>query len=592
MLDAPAAAGQFQLALGLSPTLARLLAARGWRETSALAEFLYPRLEHTHSPWLMLGMEPAVTRILAALAAGEPVRILGDYDADGTLATVLLRQALLSLAPAAAANVTYRLPERLGDGYGLTVAAIEQAASDGVRLAITVDTGIRELEALRRARELSLDVIVTDHHLPGPALPDAFAILNPHQPACPYPDKNLCGSGVAFKLVHALLERAGHLDGAWPPRLRSYLKLVALATVADAVPLLGENRVLTRFGLLGLAEPVNPGLRALLDLALPNRARASAAPRASDVAFRIAPRLNAAGRMGRADDVVELFAAPPAAALALARKLEALNLERQQLCDRIQAEIEARLAAEPIPAAPASDLLLLAGENWHRGVLGIVANRLLERTGKAAAVVAIENGFAYGSCRAPAGFALLERLEACSDLLLRFGGHAQAAGFTLATANLEALRQRLCSPLPAAPTAAGDPAPAAPEAAAFEVSLAELTPAFARELARLEPFGEANPEPRFRARALTLAAPPLRLKDRHLKLTLEQEGARLPALFWNLWRDGVYQPAPRRPAFESLAPGARLDVTFRLGYENHPDFGERVQLILQDFVTAPAPAES
>jgi len=420
-------AERLQVALGLSPLFARLLAARGWRETEAVVEFLYPRLEHTHSPWLMLGMEAAAARILAAVAAGERIRILGDYDADGTLATVILRQALTSLG----AEVSYHLPHRLNEGYGLQVDAVERTAAAGVSLAITVDTGIREHAALERAQALGLDVIITDHHLPDATLPPALAILNPHQPGCAYPDKGLCGSGVAFKLAQALLERSGKLEEAWPPRLRSYLKLVALGTIADAVPLLGENRVLARFGLEGLAQPVNPGLRALLALTLPkDTARVSS----GDVGYRIAPRLNAAGRMGAADQVVELFFASAARATELAQGLDALNLERQRVCEKIQQEITRRLDADPAWREQA--VLVLSGPGWHRGVLGIVASRVLERTGKPVLILGLEPGSdgavqAHGSGRAPAGFHLLEALEGCRELFDRFGGHAQAVGCSL-----------------------------------------------------------------------------------------------------------------------------------------------------------------
>lgn len=565
------AAERFQVALGLSPVFARLLAARGWRETAALTEFLYPRLEHTHSPWLMLGMEAAVARIFAAMAAGESIRILGDYDADGTLATVILRQALQSLG----AKVSYQLPQRLGGGYGLSLAMIEQARAEGVGLAITVDTGIRELEPLARARDLGLEVIVTDHHLPGPELPVACAILNPHQPACRYPDKGLCGSGVAFKLVHALLERGGKLEQPWPPALRSYLKLLGIATVADAMPLLGENRVLVRFGLQGLTEPVNPGLRALLQLAMAGRLNATA-PTARDAAFRLAPRLNAAGRMGRAEQVVELFFSPPAAAAEAAQALEALNAQRQQVCDQIQAACEAQLASS---TETAPGVLVLAGENWHRGVLGIVASRVLERTGRPVLVFSLEGGWAYGSGRAPVGCHLLEQLDACREMFLRYGGHAQAVGCTLAADQLPELRRRLARAAPLSQAPARD---------AFEVTLNEITPAFARELQRLEPCGEANPLPEFHARGVRLAAPPQRLKAVHAKLILEQDGVRHTALFWNLWRDGEYQPAPRRPLWNELVPGFRLDVRFRVVLDTHPQYGERLQLILSDFFVTPA----
>jgi single-stranded-DNA-specific exonuclease len=520
----------------------------------------------------MLGTKAAVERTLAAIGRGEAIRILGDYDADGTLATVILRQALVSLG----AQVSYRLPERLRDGYGLQTTAIEQAVAEGVRLAITVDTGIREHAALERARELGLEVIVTDHHLPGETLPPALAVLNPHQPGCPYPDKGLCGSGVAFKLAQALLERGGLLEGAWPPRLRSYLKLVAMATIADAVPLVGENRVLARFGLEGLARPVNPGLQALLALALPRRPATVAS---ADVAYRIAPRLNAAGRMGAADRVVEMFFAPAAEAAELAQSLEALNEERKTLCAAILAEID----AQALPAAPEA-VVVHAGAGWHRGVLGIVASRVVERSGKPALVIALEPDAegrmqAHGSGRAPAGVHLHQLLEGCRELFTRFGGHAQAVGFSLPAEQLPALRAYLQA------ADAGTPAAATAAAAeAFDCELAELTPQVCQELRRLEPFGEGNPEPLFRVRRARLAQPPAILKDRHLKLVLEQDAIRHTALYWN---------PPHLAALAGLAPGTRLDLSFQVEHSFHPQYGERTQLIVREiFVTTAAGADS
>ncbi|HEY7855675.1 MAG TPA: single-stranded-DNA-specific exonuclease RecJ [Terriglobales bacterium] len=561
-------AERFQTALGLSPLFARLLAARGWSETAALTEFLYPRLEHIHSPWLMLGMGAAVDRILNGIAQGESIRILGDYDADGTLATVILRQALQTLG----ARVSFHLPKRLDEGYGLHLAAIDAAIADGVTLAVTVDTGIREHAALEHASARSLDVIVTDHHLPPATLPPALAILNPHQPGCSYPDKGLCGSGVAFKLAHALLDRAGKLanpnNSPWPPMLQSYLKLVAIASVADSVPLLGENRVFTRFGLQGLAQPVNPGLRALLASALPKADRPVSS---SDIGFRIAPRINAAGRMGAADQIVDLFFASAAEAPARAQALDALNLTRQQLCEKIQSEIAARCARDGNLLAPS--LLLLSGDGWHRGVIGIVASRVLSQTQKPVIIVALEDGLAHGSGRSPANFHLLDAIATCADLFDRFGGHAQAVGFQLRAERLPELQDRLSKLSVAAANAEASDA--------FEVRLAELTWPFARELQRLEPCGEGNREPIFRTRGATLVSPPQVLKERHLKFNLAQDGARQTALFWNA-------PQP----FPSLAAGATLDIEFRLEASSHPQYGDRLQLILSNFVARPASSKA
>ncbi|MGH9412748.1 MAG: single-stranded-DNA-specific exonuclease RecJ [Terriglobales bacterium] len=545
------AAERIQVALGTTPLLARLLAARGWREVEAITEFLYPRLEHAHSPWLLLGMERAVERTLGAVAAGEPILILGDYDADGTLATVIVRQALRTLQ----AEVRYELSERLRGGYGLSPETMERAASAGVKLAITVDTGIREHAALERARELGIDVIVTDHHLPGDTLPAALAIVNPHQTGCGYPDKGLCGSGVAFKLAQALLERSGKLEGAWPAALQSYLKLVAIATVADAVPLLGENRIFTRFGLAGLERPVNAGLRALLGFAV---MKGKVGVSSRDVAFGVAPRLNAAGRMGAADRVVELFAAPAAEAVGIAQELELANQQRQQCCAKIMAEIEARGEETGV------GVLVIAGEGWHRGVLGIVASKVLERRQRAVIIVSIENGQAHGSGRAPEGVHLLELIEGCGALFDRYGGHAQAVGFSMGADKIEALRRYL--------EAAEVPAAKGRSEACFEVSLTELTAAACKDLRRLEPFGEGNREPVFRVRGARLVEAPQILKERHLKLVVEQDGVRHTALMWN------------HTEAAGLTAGAELELICRVETSTHERYGERTQLIVREYI--------
>lgn len=554
----------------------RLLAARGCTDAASVAAFLEPRLEHAHPPWLMRGIETATARIVAAIASGEPIRIFGDYDADGITAVVVLRQALATLG----ARVDYRLPHRIHDGYGLTEAALTEAHAQGVRLAITVDTGIREFAALAQARALALDVIVTDHHLPGPELPPAEAILNPNQPGCGYPNKALTGAGIAFKLAQALLERSGRVaPGEWPPHLRSYLKLVAIGTIADSAPLLGENRVLTAAGLAGLADARNAGLRALLALARDGR---GGAVRAHDVAFRIAPRLNAAGRMGSADCAVELFSAPPEEAGRLAETLEEMNRERRRVAQQLLEPLQAELAASP--EAP---VRLLAGAGWHRGVLGLVATRLMRQSGAAVVLASLEDEGAapraHGSGRAPAGLPLLELFEGCADLFataadggerVRYGGHAQAIGFCLPAGRLEALRRRLDERAqalglkPQPPDGGGQ--------AEADLGLAEIDARFVAGLSRMEPFGEGNREPVFRARGVRLAAPPSWMKELHLKLVVEQNGRRFDALLWQ-----AANLAGARQRLAGLGTGDRLDICFRIEASSHHMFGERIQLVLE-----------
>ncbi|MGH9356441.1 MAG: single-stranded-DNA-specific exonuclease RecJ, partial [Terriglobia bacterium] len=462
------------------PTLwARLLVLRGIDSPARAERFLEPRLSHLHDPFLMLDMSAAVSRLHRALAAHEKILIYGDYDVDGAMATVVLLTALRSLG----AEVEPYIPNRFTDGYGMRPAVIEQVAQQGFTLVISVDTGIREHEALCRARALGVDCIVTDHHLPGSQLPEACAILNPHRAGCSYPDKSLSGVGVAFKLAQAILgeklsERA----------LTSYLKIVAIGSIADVAPLTGENRAIARFGLKGLTDsaeisgsaPGRAGLAALLAVAGLTGKTVSA----GDVAFRLAPRLNAAGRMDDAKHVISLLAdASPDSARKAAERLDELNRERQRAEESILATIKADIKARPERANRCS--LVFSGSGWHRGVIGIVAQRVAELTHRPALVISAQDGIAHGSGRSIPGFHLLDALTACGKLFDRFGGHAQAAGFSLPVCGVSRLEeefehyaQSILSPSNLEPALRVD----------AEVSLADLNWELAGHLDRMEPF--------------------------------------------------------------------------------------------------------
>ncbi len=513
----------------------------------------------------MAGMAAAVDRITAAMAARQPIFVYGDYDADGLTATALLQAALLRLG----AQVTAFIPDRLGSGYGLYLPVIQSAAQAGAQLMITVDGGIREHDAIRQAAAWGLDTIVTDHHLPLPELPPAIAVLNPHRPDCAYPDKNLTGAGVAFKLAQALFERAGLAVPGQPlPWLRSACKLAAIGAVADAALLSGENRVLVRLGLEALQGTNGPGLAALLAQA---RSPGCLDPwRAEDLAFRVAPRLNAAGRMARADLALALLTAPAAAeAQGLAAQLEALNAERREAERRICEEALAMLALAPdVSQEP---VLVFDSAGWHRGVLGLAAARVMAAAAKPVLIFAREDGTAYGSGRAPAGRHLLAALECCAPLFTRFGGHAQAVGCTLPADRLPELRQRLRA-APAAVWADAGPGPAAP-APPVPADPAEFTPAAVQQLAWLEPCGAGNPPPVFACSQARLLAPPAILKDQHLKLSLSgPDGAPLDALAWN--------GAARA---RGLAAGDTVAFQCRAEFSVHARFGSRVQLIIQNW---------
>ena len=457
----------------------------------------------------MTGMQAAVDRLEAAIERKERILIYGDYDVDGTTAIVILKTAIELCGGAA----DFHVPHRIREGYGMKDDVIEGAASQGVRLIISVDTGIRAFSAAETAERLGIDLIVTDHHLPGhDGVPKAYAVLNPNQPGCAYPCKALCGAGVAFKLAQALMERRLR-DRNLPALLQSFMKMVAIATVADAVPLVGENRVYARLGLDALRKAVNPGLKALLEVAQIPTTRP---PTSTEVAFRIAPRLNAAGRMDVARDVVELFSVKdPVRAREIAKRLDQLNADRQEEERRIIAAIESRVTEEP--ALRDAYCVVIDGEGWHRGVIGITATRVVERFGRPALVISHDEGEAHGSGRSIRNFHLLDAIESCHDLFHRYGGHSHAVGFSLASGRVPELRAQLDAYARARLTPA-DFEPVLDLDA--ELVLDQVTPELLRALEWLEPFGQGNPEPVFSARGVRLLAPPRILKEKHVKLKL------------------------------------------------------------------------
>ncbi len=539
--------------LGVSPLVARLLAQRGIAEPAAAQAFLHPSLSQLHPPELMAGMREAVERLLRAIAQREKILIYGDYDVDGTMAVVVLLTALRMLG----AEVEAHIPHRLTEGYGMRAPVVEEAAAQGFRVVISVDTGIREHAVLARARELGVDCIVTDHHLPGAELPPACAILNPRRADCRYPEKGLAGVGVAFKLAQAILGE--RLSGRL---LESFLKIVAIGTIADVVPLLGENRVIARFGLAALRQPAQSGLAALIELA----GLAGREITAGDVAFRIAPRLNAAGRMEDARDVINLFTLADAARTReIAERLDGLNRERQ----RVEDEILRLIVAELDKRSDLAGLYTLVqhGEGWHRGVIGIVAQRVVERYHRPALVMGVENGVGVGSGRSIRGFHLLDALTSVADLFERFGGHAAAAGFTIATTNIPALVRRfeeharsVLQPSDLEPVLRLDAA----------VDWAEIDWRLYEGLMQLAPFGMGNPTPVLSVRGVSLLAPPRVLKEKHLKLRMGNGARTLDALGWGL--------AARAP---KLQAGQQVDVAFALEQNIYQDVAS-LQLVIKD----------
>jgi single-stranded-DNA-specific exonuclease len=443
-----------------------------------------------------------------------------------------------------------------------------------VKLVISVDTGIRAFQAAETARRVGLDLIVTDHHLPEAheGVPHALAVLNPNQQGCSYPCKALCGAGVAFKIAQALF--AQFKDAAEQNKLiPSFLKMVAMATIADAVPLVDENRIIAKIGLDGLRKPVNGGLKALMEVS--GLAGLGRALTAGDVGFRLGPRINAAGRMDVARDVIELFTCKdPERCRDIAQKLDHLNTERQNEEARIVSEIEAQLAADPDLSG--KFCLVFDGDGWHRGVVGIVASRVVEKTGRPALVVARDGQEAHGSGRSISALHLLDALESCRELFTRFGGHAHAVGFALPSEQVEELKRRLNS-FAETKLSAEDLQPELLIDA--EIPLGDVTPGLLEELSRLEPFGQGNPEPVFLTNNVNLLLPPKLIKEKHVKLRVNQ---RIPGLKNSFNYEAMGWRMAERLGREPLQPGDRLDIVFKLAMNFHPEFGG-LELVLEDF---------
>jgi len=508
--------------LQLTAPAARVLWSRGYSEPDRARRFLDSQLGDLHDPLLLAGMEASVTRLRRAIQNKEQILLYGDYDVDGTSAVVILKKALELVG----GRASFHVPHRLRDGYGMRSEVVEDAAASGVSLIVSVDTGIRANEVVRHASALGIDVIVTDHHLPEEELPPALAVINPNRADCRYPDKNLCGAGVALKLVDALLTRSGW-EGARRDRLiDSFLKLVAIATVADVVPLTGENRVIVKRGLEGLDRVRNAGLRALLDVSGFNEGQS---PNAGQVAFRVAPRINAAGRMDTASDVIEMFLTEDAArARELASKLHDLNQDRQQTEAEIARAIFEQCIEQPVTDRDAA--LVFAGEGWHRGVVGIVASRVVERFHRPAFVLGIDGGIAQGSGRSTAVFHLLEALESMPDLFTKFGGHRQAAGVTLPAGRIEEFRECFRKYAAARLTPADFEREMEIDA---EIGLDEVTDRSVLDILRLAPFGYGNPSPLFAVRQVEVADAPDVRNEKHVFLRLSAKGRTLHVKAWN-----------------------------------------------------------
>lgn len=550
--------------------LAKLLFLRGIDSSGAALAFLNPSIEHLHSPYLLTGMQTAVERLDAAIERKEGILVYGDYDVDGTTAVVILKTAI----ELCGGSADFHVPHRIREGYDLRGDVIERAAAAGIRLVISVDAGTRAFAAAESARKAGVDLIITDHHLPGSeGLPSAFAVVNPNQPGCEYPCKSLCGAAIAFKLAQALMQkRLSHRDQK--PLLLSFMKIAAIATIADSVPLIGENRVIASLGLNALRTAVNPGLKALLEVS-----RLGGKPLDSgEVAFRIAPRINAAGRMDIARDVIDLFSTKDqSVARDIANRLDKLNSERQEEERRILLEIDKRFAEDA--ALRECFCIVIDGEKWHRGVIGITATRVVERYHRPALVVSRDGDQAHGSGRSIAAFHLLNALESCGTLFSRFGGHAHAVGFSLPSDRVPELRAHLDA-YARARLSEDDFEPVLNVDA--ELPLDAITPELCDVVRKLEPFGARNPQPLFFANA-RLTASPKTVSEKHVRMKLAP-GVQNGSSGWrrSLTHSAVGWRLAERCTEARLLPGDQLEIAFTLNENDHPEFGG-TELSLLDF---------
>ena len=553
-----AAVDRLAAALNLSPVVARLLCLRGLDDPEQASRFLNPALDHLHDPLRLADMARAVDRILGAVAARERIAIHGDYDVDGVTSTVILRRALELLG----ADVVHFIPERLRDGYGLQPSAIDRLKADGVHLVVSVDCGIRGADAARRARDVGIDLIITDHHEPDVELPPAYAVINPKRHDCVYPDKYLAGVGVALKLVQALCRRTGR--ESWLP---GFIKVAAIGTLADVVPLVGENRVIAKLGLDLLSRgPHKIGLRSLLDISgLRGKTIDS-----YHIAFLLAPRVNAAGRMSSPDLATRLLLAADETMAEEVRQL-AMTLDNENI-RRQEEEAEILAAAKKVvltdPDVGARSVLVVAGEGWHRGVIGIVASKLVDAFHRPAIVISVDGDVAQGSCRSIACFDMLGALERCAGMFIRFGGHRQAAGLSLEASRIREFRRVINA---VADETLG-PEDLMPRLRIDDdLAFRSITGGVAAGIAALAPFGAGNPRPVFAARRVEIIDGPRKVKERHLKMALKQDGRVFRAIAWRAAERHEYLTEHR----------AAVDVAFSLE-ANHYNGEAFVELTLAD----------
>jgi len=530
-------ADSLQNELKIHPILCQILAQRGILNFNAAKSFFRPTITEIHSPWLMKGMEVAVTRILEAIDKKEKILIYGDYDVDGTTAVAIVFDFIATFFENA--NLEYYIPNRYKEGYGLSKKGVDYAAENGFRLLITLDCGIKSSELILEAKNRGVDTIICDHHLPGKELPQAVAILNAKQNDCGYPYKELCGCGVGFKLIHAIALKKGFPENSY----LKYLELVATAIAADIVPITGENRLLTFHGLKQVNASPSIGIKALIELS-----ELKGPVNISSLGFMIGPRINAAGRMDDAKKAVALFIEKdPSKALYIASLLQTDNNHRKEADKEITKDAISMIEENPVESNKKSTVLY--SPEWHKGVIGIVASRLLERFYKPTIIFTQSGDVVAGSARSIPGFNIHEGLEQCRELLIGFGGHYFAAGMTLLPENIEAFKNKFekivddtLEPHHFIPVIHID----------AEVLLSDLTPTFFNIMQQMEPFGPENAKPIFCATKLKNAGSRI-VKENHVRFQVEQNGTMYNGIGFNL-----------AEKYNEIADQSILDLVFTL----------------------------
>lgn len=542
-----------QDSLGINRTLCQILVQRGIDDFDKAKQYFRPQLSDLHDPWLMKDMDKAVARLVSAFENHETILVFGDYDVDGTTSVASMYRFLSDIYPA----VDFYIPHRYREGYGISKAGIDYAKETGVTLIVSLDCGIKSVELIAYAKNLGIDFIVCDHHLPGKELPDAVAILNPKQPGCPYPYKELCGCGVGFKLMTALAGQMGLPESSY----LEYIDLVATAIAADIVPITGENRTLAFFGLRKVNENPCAGIRALMQLAGVQKQM-----HITNLVFVIAPRVNAAGRMDDAKKAVQLFIEKDFdKALAFAGMLHSDNIDRREADSSITEEALELIQKDPGHASRKTTVVYQ--EHWHKGVVGIVASRLIDSYYRPTIVLTRSGDYIAGSARSVAGFNLYEAIYACREHLLGYGGHFAAAGMTLLPENIQAFADafeyevsQLITEEQLVPEIIID----------AELNFDQVTPGFYNILTQMEPFGPENTRPVFIARNVTDTGYSKTVKEQHLRFVVKQQNTTLTGIGFNM--------AAKLPLLQSHQP---VDIVFTID-ENEWNGGKRLQLKVMD----------